>query len=104
MLCKCTAVFHEQLDRLGLRLVAEEDRIFRGFRKQDGIENNVPISWLDLSSVDISATRLGLDLDIIRYPQFRAGVNFDYHLNGVQFDDYFLATSPTDLTGFRRFN
>lgn len=84
--------FQLQVDRLGLRLVAEEDRIFKGIL---GSINPPPakdatgdvLDHFRVSLLDFSATRLGLDLDIIRYPQFRFGFNFDIHLNGIQFND-----------------
>ena len=84
--------FQLQVDRLGLRLVAEEDRIFRGML--GSMNPAVPIvpnfevdGHFRASELDFSSTRLGLDLDIIRYPQFRFGFNFDIHLNGIQFND-----------------
>ena len=95
--------FQLQVDRLGLRLVAEEDRIFRGvlgqtyprqtpFRLPKGDSPGGSVSnHFRVSAIDFSATRLGLDLDVIRYPQFRFGFNTDVHLNGVQFDDYKFA-------------
>ena len=90
--------FQLQVDRLGLRLVVEEDRSFRGLhRPRNG-------QWFELSEVDISSSRLGLDLDIFRYPQFRAGINFDYHLNGVAFNDFMYATSEASFEGTRDIN
>ena len=83
--------FQLQVDRLGLRLVAEEDRIFRGvLGARNPASNMSEVSVRDhfrVSELDFSATRLGLDLDIIRYPQFRFGFNFDFHLNGISFND-----------------
>lgn len=91
--------FQLQIDRLGLRFIVEEDRSFRGVHKPKNSNE------LRLSQVDISSTRLGLDLDLIRYPQFRAGINFDYHLNGVAFDDFMYFTgSGTSFEGFKDIN
>lgn len=84
--------FQLQVDRLGLRLVAEEDRIFRGVlgRRNPAVPtppNDTVLDHFRVSELDFSASRLGLDLDVIRYPQFRFGFNFDIHLNGIQFND-----------------
>ena len=98
--------FQLQVDRLGLRLVAEEDRIFKGVLGQtssllnmikDNESNPSYYNHFRVSSIDFSATRLGLDLDIIRYPQFRFGFNFDIHLNGIEFNDFKL----TYLVGYK---
>ncbi len=79
--------FQLQVDRLGLRLVVEEDRIFRGILGRINPQNTATGDNFRVSELDLSCTRLGLDLDVIRYPQFRFGFNFDYHLNGIQFND-----------------
>lgn len=87
--------FQLQIDRLGIRLITEEDRSFKGIMgvSPGDVVHDDPVR---VSSVDISATRLGLDLDIFRYPQFRAGINFDYHLNGVEFNDFKYARRVTN--------
>ncbi len=90
--------FQLQVDRLGLRLISEEDRIFRGIlgatltlpslvRDFDAPDLTVVENQMRVSELDMSATRLGIDLDIIRYPMFRFGFNFDYALNGIEFND-----------------
>ncbi len=68
------------IDRLGLRFSAEEN-VYRG---QTPIVNqaNPPGAELEFSS-----SRLGLDLDVIRYPFFRFGIDYDYYLNDVKFLD-----------------
>ena len=91
--------FQLQVDRLGLRLVAEEDRIFRGML---GSVHDKIDSRFRVSELDFSATRLGLDLDVIRYPQFRFGFNFDFHLNGIAFNDAKFAGA--DLKYYGDFN
>ena len=87
--------FQLQVDRLGLRLVAEEDRIFRG--TLGSINDDLDIARFRVSELDFSATRLGLDLDVIRYPQFRFGFNFDIHLNGIAFNDAKFSDNRTDV-------
>ncbi len=84
--------FQLQVDRLALRLVVEEDRIFRGVlgyaNPGTPTANSRNFSGhFRVSELDFSASRLGLDLDVLRYPQFRFGFNFDFHLNGIQFND-----------------
>jgi hypothetical protein len=66
------------IDRLGIRFSAEENA-YRGRTTRD---LNAPLSELDFSS-----SRLGLDLDLIRYPFFRFGIDYDYYLNEVKFLD-----------------
>jgi hypothetical protein len=68
------------IDRLGLRFSAEEN-VYRG---QTPIVNqaNPPGAELEFSS-----SRLGLDLDVIRYPFFRFGIDYDYYLQDVKFLD-----------------
>ncbi len=57
------------VDRLGLRWVLEQNREFRGTLDA----NSDAVSVLDLST-----NRVGLDIDLIRFPYFRLGVNADY--------------------------
>lgn len=66
------------IDRLGIRFSAEENT-YRGRATRD---LNGPLSELEFSS-----SRLGLDLDLIRYPFFRFGIDYDYYLNDVKFLD-----------------
>ncbi len=68
------------IDRLGLRFSAEENT----YRGQTPMANqaNPPGAELEFSS-----SRLGLDLDLIRYPFFRFGIDYDYYLNDVKFLD-----------------
>jgi hypothetical protein len=68
------------IDRLGLRFSAEENT----YRGQTPIVNqaNPPGAELEFSS-----SRLGLDLDLIRYPFFRFGIDYDYYLNDLKFLD-----------------
>jgi hypothetical protein len=68
------------IDRLGLRFSAEENT----YRGQTPMLNqaNPPGAELEFSS-----SRLGLDLDLIRYPFFRFGIDYDYYLNDLKFLD-----------------
>ncbi|MGC8660608.1 MAG: hypothetical protein ACP5U1_16190 [Desulfomonilaceae bacterium] len=94
-----SALFQLYVDRLAFRLLVDEDVIFRGT-----LGNTVfvpqtftvpPIStqspsggdFFRVSELDISATRLGMTLDLIRNPYLRAGVDFDISLNPVTFRD-----------------
>jgi hypothetical protein len=67
------------VDRLAVRFHYDEERAFRGRSNQaDGGT---------MSTLDMGTIRLGLDLDIVRYPFVRAGINFDYHNTEVTFSD-----------------
>lgn len=68
------------VDRLGIRIEIEEDHKFQG---HTGDATNAA----KISLLDISGARLGLDLDIIRYPFIRAGINFNYYTEQVKFQD-----------------
>lgn len=69
------------IDRLGLRAVIEEDQKFRGRLPLNGDET------MRISELDVSTSRLGLDLDLVRYPFLVFGVNFDYYLAQIRFQD-----------------
>ena len=91
-----SALFQLQVDRLGLRLRVDEDLIFRGMH---GETNN-----LGLSELDMSSTRLGIDLDLVRYPFLRCGVDFDFNVNPLTFMDdkpdpnrFYKSASPATL-------
>jgi hypothetical protein len=58
------------IDRLAIRFHHDEERIFRGRSRE---ETPHTVSMLDISSL-----RFGFDVDVIRYPFFKCGVNFDY--------------------------
>lgn len=66
------------IDRLGLRFNAEEDQRFFG-------NDDVPAGTERFSELDARGTRMGLDLDVVRYPFLRLGLNFDYHTSPVKF-------------------
>ena len=73
------------IDRLGLRFHVEDSLKF------DGIHNPVPGQAPEdvesLSFLDVRGSRLGLDLDIVRYPFLRLGINGDWHTTPVKFLD-----------------
>jgi len=95
-----SALLQLQVDRLGLRLRVDEDIIFRGIHNKSVDSNSRKMSELDLSS-----TRLGLDLDLVRYPFLRCGVDFDYNVNPLTFMDdkpdintrFYKSASPATL-------
>ncbi|MGB9618737.1 MAG: hypothetical protein ACPL7J_15560, partial [Desulfomonilaceae bacterium] len=70
------------IDRLALRAHFEEDHRFRGVASYDNDSNQTAISELD-----VGWTRFGLDLDIIRYPFLRVGINWDRHFESVIYLD-----------------
>ena len=39
------------------------------------------------AELEFSSSRLGLDLDVIRYPFFRFGIDYDYYVNHLKFLD-----------------
>ncbi|MEW6348153.1 MAG: hypothetical protein AB1646_03770 [Thermodesulfobacteriota bacterium] len=57
------------IDRLGFRWYLEDDRAFSGT-----LDTNLD----SVSTLDLSAKRVGLDIDVIRFPYFRLGVSADY--------------------------
>jgi hypothetical protein len=71
------------VDRLGIWAEIEEDHKFYG-RTGDTVFVEHP---LRISEFDVSAGKIGVDLDIIRYPFVRGGINFAYHLTRIEFFD-----------------
>jgi hypothetical protein len=71
------------VDRLGIRLHVEEEHKFRGRLPLEG----GPTEAFRVSELNISTPRVGLDLDVIRYPFLRVGINYDYQLQQVEFKD-----------------
>ena len=98
-----SALFQLQVDRLGLRLRVDEDIIFRGIHNKSFDSNG--IESRKMSELDLSSTRLGLDLDLVRYPFLRCGVDFDYTVNPLTFMDdkpdintrFYKSASPATL-------
>ncbi len=96
-----SAAFQLYVDRLALRLVVDEDVIFRGT-----LGNTVFADWpapptsanfFRVSELDLSSTRLGMGLDLIRNPYLRAGIDFDFYINPVNFRDMKDAVTTTDV-------
>ena len=98
-----SALLQLQVDRLGLRLRVDEDIIFRGIHNKSFDSNG--IESRKMSELDLSSTRLGLDLDLVRYPFLRCGVDFDYNVNPLTFMDdkpdintrFYKSSSPATL-------
>jgi hypothetical protein len=86
------ALFELYIDRLGLRWVIQ-DHTFHTFR--GALES--------VSELRVGGSRLGVDLDVIRYPFFRMGADFDYTLAEPTFTSLFVlsgAPTPTATVGF----
>lgn len=92
------------VDRLALRAHFEEDHRFRGligtgvYTPVLSIPAEYPGGIIDpttgtiqdperFSELDLGWTRFGLDLDLIRYPHLRAGINMDRHYESCAFID-----------------
>jgi len=78
---ECWGIFY--IDRLGLRFHVEDTQKFEGIHSGTGIGPNID----RLSVFDIRGSRLGIDLDIVRYPFLRLGINGDWHTPPVKFLD-----------------
>ena len=66
------------IDRLGIRGDTEVHNFW-------GRSDNPADQRISQLQVDLS--RIGLDLDLVRYPFLKLGVNVDYHFNAVSFRD-----------------
>ncbi|MGA8831026.1 MAG: hypothetical protein WB554_05425 [Desulfomonilaceae bacterium] len=90
-----SAAFQLYVDRLAFRLVVDEDVIFRGTLGNTVFDDYLisqgtsPSSgnFFRVSELDLSSTRLGMGLDLIRNPYLRAGIDFDFYINSVNFRD-----------------
>ncbi|MEW6136677.1 MAG: hypothetical protein AB1733_00485 [Thermodesulfobacteriota bacterium] len=72
------AIFY--IDRLGIRVEVEEDHKFRGRSTEVGTNIHT------ISQLNMSGNKIGLDLDIIRTPFARAGINYTFHTEDVEFE------------------
>lgn len=72
------AIFY--IDRLGIRVEVEEDHKFLGRRK------NTDNDFYTVSQLNMSGNKIGLDLDIIRTPFTRAGINYTFYTEDVEFE------------------
>jgi hypothetical protein len=111
-----SGVFQLQVDRLGLRLAVEENYVFQGvigsvvfageqvppnnigMRPTNNYSETAPNDYIRGSKLNVSSTRLGLSLDLVRNPFLRAGIDFDYSVSPVTFNDskqgYIVDTAP----------
>jgi hypothetical protein len=80
------------IDRLGLRLRVEEDNTFQG-RVGTGPETDVIRS----SELETSSGSFGVDLDLIRYPFLRLGIDYDVYFGKIKLLD---RTHPNQWTVF----
>ncbi len=99
---ECWGVLY--IDRLGLHFSAEENNYV-------GQPDPIKLQRLGLTvagptgslaaELQFSSSRLGVDLDLIRYPFFRFGIDYDYYLTQVKFLDYngarYTGVSPMTL-------
>ncbi|MGO9571345.1 MAG: hypothetical protein ACLP5H_27790 [Desulfomonilaceae bacterium] len=97
------------IDRLGLHFSAEGNNLV-------GQPDPIKLQTLGLTvagltgslgaELQFSSSRLGLDLDLIRYPFFRFGIEYDYYLSQVKFLDYnaarYTGVSPMTLGFYTR--
>jgi len=74
------------IDRLGLRICYDAGMIFTGRKDLEWTKTSptAPMRVV-LSAFDAESPRVGLDLDIIRYPFLRVGLDFDVHTSRVRF-------------------
>jgi hypothetical protein len=80
------------IDRLGLRYNDEMRRITR--RGVPGIDVVDP-TGVRIWRLEASTSRLGLDLDLVRYPFFKFGINADWNVEPVRFLDGHEQTNQT---------
>ncbi|MCX5873546.1 MAG: hypothetical protein NTY51_10005, partial [Deltaproteobacteria bacterium] len=52
-----------------------------------GLTNSNTLDQFRVSELDLSSTRVGICLDLIRYPFLRGGIDFDLNVNSVTFLD-----------------
>ncbi len=81
---KLVAELHGELyvDRLGLRIDFEDYRF-------DGHTTDPLVSYSSnhINQLRLGEARLGVDLDLVRYPFLRLGVNYDYEISEIKFRD-----------------
>ena len=82
------------VDRLGLRFSVEEDNTFKG-RVGGAPGDIIPRS----SELETSTGRLGVDVDLIRYPFLRLGIDYDLYLGNIKLLDR-KSSDPTRWTAF----
>jgi len=81
------------IDRFGIRVNVEDNYKFRGRTgtetvfDPDGLGPSPAYYSAKISELSIGGIRFGVDVDVIRTPYLRAGIDFDYHMDKVQFMD-----------------
>lgn len=81
------------IDRLGIRLSVMEDSRFRGRLGSDapvvdpitGVQ--APGNPVRSSELETNTFALGVDLDLIRYPFLRLGIDYDYYFGEIKLHD-----------------
>ncbi len=73
------------IDRLGFRLTFDE-LSFRGMSSEQILSGITGIQR-PLSELKLVNSRIGLDLDVVRYPFFRLGFNYDYQFEPIVLHD-----------------
>jgi hypothetical protein len=81
------------LDRLGFRYHEELRRFTSRF-------NDDPLGGFQGWRFDASTSRIGLDLDLVRYPFLKFGIDADYNVEPVRFAD---ANDPGDPSQWSHF-
>jgi hypothetical protein len=101
-----SAVFQLYVDRLALRLVVDEDVIFRGTLGNTVFADyptpadpSYSRNFFRVSELDLSSTRLGMGLDLVRNPYLRAGIDFDFYINQVTFREMKDAVTAVQTIG-----
>jgi len=69
------------VDRLGLRVIGESYT----FTGRADNPPNTPLASFDyrIATLQVDLSRFGLDLDFVRYPFFKFGVNADWHFSPI---------------------
>lgn len=73
------------IDRLGIRLRLEEDNTFQGRLGKEGILP--PGDVVRSSELETNTAAIGLDLDLIRYPFLRLGIDYDLYFGKIKLHD-----------------
>jgi len=97
--------FTLRVDRLAIRYHKEDEQVFRGEERLDNLRviGGQQVDTRAMSEFDVRATRLGVDIDLVRYPFLRAGINFDFQWEPLHFQrmywNQFANIMPPDATG-----
>lgn len=77
------------IDRVGLRYHQEDPWCFGG---RAGPQSGTRLTGPLYATLEVSGQRLGIDVDLIRYPTVKAGINFDYHNQPMRFTARYYGT------------